>query len=476
LKCESDRGENHSTITYFRQAADFAQRAHEEDKPFFAFIAPFATHWPSLVPSSYRDAFKEVGLPGFDVRSSPEPGTFAGDPTNTYAYAEYYAAIALVDDGVGVLHDRLSALGIDANTLWIFTSDNGLDASVPGFIPPNIIFNGCSEDEAPGGEAFVRASPVPAEFGTGALGLTFDGGLSGLKGQTYEGGHKVFSLWRWPEGKIGGGRDLGALTHGVDVLPTLIELCNLRRIKGGYPMDGESFAGGLVRRLPAAQDQREAFEEPPLYKVRFTSSATTGLVYKLNAVVMADYPDGRKYRLLTTSFGPNFVFPPDFQGPIPPPLLPTGQGRFVELYEITSNPAQRPEHNLIADERFAAVREQLIDEYERWFADVSADENIPDRKVLEWVTVGDEVGGEAVLSPAIADAPNVATVRTPAARARVGTYRTGRGPSCVRVALTPGAWPPATRLRLHPPVPSRPLPSPSSFSPLPPRSALTDDH
>ncbi|MHC4116219.1 MAG: sulfatase/phosphatase domain-containing protein [Planctomycetota bacterium] len=67
------------------------------------------------------------------------------------------------------------------------------------------------------------------------------GGMRGKKGSEYEGGHRVPFFVRWPAGGLDKPGDVDRLSAHVDVLPTLIELCGLkkpRRLK----FDGTSLA------------------------------------------------------------------------------------------------------------------------------------------------------------------------------------------------------------------------------------------
>ncbi|GAG45776.1 unnamed protein product, partial [marine sediment metagenome] len=58
-------------------------------------------------------------------------------------------------------------------------------------------------------------------------------------GSEYEGGHRVPCFIRWPDGSLTGGSDIDRLTAHVDILPTLIELCGLKRPRG-VKFDGDS--------------------------------------------------------------------------------------------------------------------------------------------------------------------------------------------------------------------------------------------
>jgi len=95
----------------------------------------------------------------------------------------------------------------------------------------------------------------------------FNAGMRGGKGSEYDGGHRVPLFIRWPEGKIGGGRDVDQLTAHIDVLPTLADLCGITR-PDGPSLDGKSLApllrgdaGGWPERTLFVHSQRIPYPE-----------------------------------------------------------------------------------------------------------------------------------------------------------------------------------------------------------------------
>jgi arylsulfatase A-like enzyme len=119
-----------------------------------------------------------------------------------------------MDRDVGRIADLLGELGIDENTLVIFTSDNGPHGS--------------------GGtlEKFNAAGPLRAK-----------------KGSLYEGGIRVPMVARWP-GKIRPGTTSNLISGFQDMLPTFAELASAAVPK---PIDGISFVPTLLGR----PDQKE---------------------------------------------------------------------------------------------------------------------------------------------------------------------------------------------------------------------------
>ena len=99
--------------------------------------------------------------------------------------------IANIDENVARLDATLTRLGLAENTILIFTTDNGTAAGMRG------------KDG-------------------------FNAGLRGTKGSEYEGGHRVPCFIRWPAGHFQESAVIAAPTAHIDILPTLIELCQLK--------------------------------------------------------------------------------------------------------------------------------------------------------------------------------------------------------------------------------------------------------
>lgn len=108
----------------------------------------------------------------------------AKEPKATYA-----AMISHLDRDVGRIVELLRELGLEENTIVIFTSDNGAQSG----------------------------HDVNEEF------FEAGGPLRGYKGSMYEGGLRVPMIVRWP-GKVAAGSVSGHVTYFPDVMPTLAEL------------------------------------------------------------------------------------------------------------------------------------------------------------------------------------------------------------------------------------------------------------
>jgi len=78
------------------------------DRPFFVYLSHYAIHAGLQAHRSTLEKFK----------AKKEAGELAVDPL-------YAACTYDLDDGVGILLKKLAELGLDQNTLVVFTSDNG---------------------------------------------------------------------------------------------------------------------------------------------------------------------------------------------------------------------------------------------------------------------------------------------------------------------------------------------------------------
>lgn len=141
----------HHTTHIGNAACDFIYE-HEQDKPFFMYVAFFAPHDPRIVPQRYSDRYRDK-----DGRSRiPAPVNFT--PTHPFdqgdslvrdekllpfprqatavqsELAEYYGMITQVDEEVGRIEDALRTKGLLDNTIIVYTSDHGLALGSHGLV------------------------------------------------------------------------------------------------------------------------------------------------------------------------------------------------------------------------------------------------------------------------------------------------------------------------------------------------------
>lgn len=175
------------TDVFFREAIEFIER--EKDSPFFIYLSTNAPHGPFNVEKSYYDLYSN------ETSISEKQKAFYGMITN-------------IDDNLFILEQKLLELGLKDNTILIFTTDNGTATGIE-------------------------------TYGDQILG--YNAGMRGKKSSQYEGGHRVPFFIRWKDGNIEGGLDVSQLAMNFDVLPTLIDLCNLNNTQTTQ-LDGISLA------------------------------------------------------------------------------------------------------------------------------------------------------------------------------------------------------------------------------------------
>ncbi|MEP9390297.1 arylsulfatase [Mesorhizobium sp. KR9-304] len=141
-------------------AFKFLDKAKADNKPFFLWLNPTRMHIVTHLSEKYEG-----------LRNSQNGWTI------------HEAGMAQLDDIVGATMQKLKELGVDDNTIVLFTTDNGTET----FTWP-------------------------------------DGGntpFKGQKGTTYEGGFRGPAMIRWP-GKVPAGVVENGIVSGIDWLPTFV--------------------------------------------------------------------------------------------------------------------------------------------------------------------------------------------------------------------------------------------------------------
>ena len=191
------------TDVWFDKAIEFI--GNNQNRPFFAYIAINTPHAPDIVEAKWADPYLMSLTEDSSTTYTAEGGIAKwADPLLKSSQknfkktgASFYGMVSNLDWNIGRLRDRLEELGIAENTLLIFLSDNG-----------------------------------------SRLHEGFNAGMRGKKGSPYEGGHRVPCFLYWPVGGLLD-RTIDYLTIHMDLLPTLIDLCNLN-FDPFLPLDGRS--------------------------------------------------------------------------------------------------------------------------------------------------------------------------------------------------------------------------------------------
>ena len=142
------------------KAIAFIDKAKADGKPFFLWLNPTRMHIVTHLSDKYQA-----------LRTAQN------------GWSEHEAGMAQLDDDIGLVMKKLTDMGVDDNTIVIFTTDNGTE----NFTWPD------------GGQ-------TPFAMG---------------KGTVMEGGFRAPAIIRWP-GKVPAGKVENGIFSGLDWFPTLV--------------------------------------------------------------------------------------------------------------------------------------------------------------------------------------------------------------------------------------------------------------
>jgi arylsulfatase A len=155
------------------QAAAIKFIETSKEKPFFIYLPYTLPHAEMLAPDDsilnlYRGKFPETAFAGVDSGPKFRKGPYASQPAPKAAYA---AMISRLDYSVGQVLKRIKELGLDDNTIVMFSSDNGPHkegGAEPDFFDSNASFRGYKRDLYEGGirEPFIVRWPGKVKAGT----------------------------------------------------------------------------------------------------------------------------------------------------------------------------------------------------------------------------------------------------------------------------------------------------------------------
>jgi arylsulfatase A-like enzyme len=172
-------------------AVGFMRRAHEQGRPFYAYLPYTQVHIPPIPDPEYAGKTKHGNLADL---------------------------LTQLDAFTGRILDTLEELGIAEDTIVVWASDNGAD--------PN--------------SATRPATPTPSgASGTGSRGR---GGVG--TSPSLEGSNRAPCIIRWP-GRVPAGKVSNQLVHLVDLFTTLV-LAGGGQVPGDRQIDGMDMRGFLL--------------------------------------------------------------------------------------------------------------------------------------------------------------------------------------------------------------------------------------
>ena len=202
-------------------AVEFVEAS--KDKPFFLFLSYNAPHLPLQATDKYLSRFP-----------------------NLEGKRKIYAAmVSAVDDGVGLVLDKLDELKLMEDTIVIFLSDNG------GPEPKN------ASDNGP---------------------------LRGAKGDSWEGGFRVPYAVQW-KGRLPAGTEYHKPVSSLDILATIAELADAPK-DPKRPLDG-------VNLIPYLTGNNPGMPHEAIYLRKFDGQKYTVRSgdYKLHTKWDGEYPE-----------------------------------------------------------------------------------------------------------------------------------------------------------------------------------------
>ncbi|HEY0943950.1 MAG TPA: sulfatase-like hydrolase/transferase [Opitutaceae bacterium] len=302
------------------------QRAARPDQPFFLYLAYDTPHarlqnppcpWPD--GGGLRGGVQWTGKPGAMINTAtgvvdswmhPELAGATWDhdrnpdtPETAWPDVQkrYVNGVRRIDDAVGDLVQLLKDLGIDRETLIVFTSDNG-----------------------PSKESNIPKVNFDPDFFAGF------GPFTGIKRDVLEGGVREPTLVRWP-GRVPAGRRVQTPSAMWDWMPTFAELA-------GLPPPAASDGVSLVPTLTGQGEQRpstiyvEYFNDQKTPAYAQFPAEHRGRVRQQMQLVMEGGFTGVRYGIQSAD--------DDF-----------------EIYDVAKDPRQ--EKNLAADPGFAALQQRM---------------------------------------------------------------------------------------------------------------------
>ncbi|MHC4871279.1 MAG: sulfatase family protein [Planctomycetota bacterium] len=185
-----EKAKKHNLEWTAKGALDFIDKYKDSDKPFFLNMATTAIHGPdhaaSLManPQLTAGGYSDKHLGCLPERSSVYERIRSAEGMD---FNSTTAGVLWMDDAFGAVIDRIKELGLEENTIFIWSTDHG---------------------------------------------------FSGGKFSTYESGGRIPFLMQW-KNHFPAGRETASLCQNIDLIPTLLDLINAEKPEG-MVLDGKS--------------------------------------------------------------------------------------------------------------------------------------------------------------------------------------------------------------------------------------------
>lgn len=235
--------ETHLSEALTREALKTLDYPVRHRKPFYLYMAHYATHTPIQADERFVQKYRDAGM--------------------DEGQARYASMVESVDKSLGDILDYLDEKGIADNTAIIFMTDNG----------------GNSENKQKGGIVHTHNKP-----------------LREGKGSCYEGGIRVPMMVCWP-GKVRPGRcDVPVICE--DLFPTILEMGGVKDYETVQELDGQSLVELITKGRGIDPERPLVFHYPHKWKaydledIDFLSAVRMGdwkLVYRIKTGALELY-------------------------------------------------------------------------------------------------------------------------------------------------------------------------------------------
>ncbi len=221
-----------------QEAVEFIEKNHA--KPFFLYLSHYVVHTMVHGKPELVDHFRSKPNSGKSLPSekNPEndpykkwPADFMAPKNNPHLAAQ----LKVIDDGIGMIRRKLVEMGIDKNTVIVFTSDNGGETRVT--------------DNSP---------------------------LRGGKSMLYEGGIREPMIIYLPQ-KITGGRVIDKPVVNYDMYPTLCNLAGAKLPESQF-IDGQNLVPLLTGEEIPGDESRIFCWHYPLDEKHFLGGRSAGAI------------------------------------------------------------------------------------------------------------------------------------------------------------------------------------------------------
>ncbi|HEY3938139.1 MAG TPA: sulfatase [Bryobacteraceae bacterium] len=277
------------TIDYLKKQGEAKKNGH--GKPFFAVLSVQPPHDPFVAPAKFMANYEAAKL---ELRPNTAHVTRVTERART-ELAGYYAQIENLDWNYGRIIQALTDTGQLENTHVFFFADHGDSLGSHGM--------------------FRKVNPYEEAIRTPMI---ISGGLP-----TYDG---------WKRGR------LPVLSNAVDIAPTTLGLCNLKKPEW---MEGTDYSHYRVQKPPAGPEPDSAY---------------------LQNVIPVGHPDSinTPYRGLVTKDGWKFV---------------AFENQSWLMFNLNEDPYE--EANLAQNNAFRAERKRLLGRLSQWVADTGDKFELP---------------------------------------------------------------------------------------------------